>query len=570
MRRWSFLCFCAVCGVVLLVVGLLVPVHMRAVDSSVIKQAGKETTTVVEEGVSLVKEGKHGAAQMLFQTAKMENIPGSEKLEQAIAWLVSQHRNVAFFGAVEPGLETIFDKTVTNAVSIPFADFLIRFENREKVLNLMQDSSHPLVRELLLSRGQTNTIFFPPALSSSGQAFDAAVCVCGLLAASGHMSKELATTLFQSALEANYARKTERLELVLMDLLSLAHHLNWNQLETFTSTIKDPETLRLLASQVRKAKEQLPILFSAVVISEKPDAVSKYVALYSKSGLQDLGTSMSFGQGSLLELLRRNQRLVHSEFVAQTSQAPFFGGYFKFLFECCWQLPMMALAAKWIFIVLAGFLMSEVLFHFKPLQKLPGAAVSGKDYHFVCGFLFALGFLLVVLMLSEPFLAQGGQKVESTFRLRLPVQSGLASAGTSGARALTTIMNKPSLDLESLMILLLFFVLQALLYTACLRKLSEIRRQNVEPQLKLKLLENEDHLFDAGLYLGFVGTIISLIVASLGVAKLSLMAAYSSTSFGIIFVSIFKIFHLRLLRRNLLLEIEGSRNRPSASDVKPS
>jgi hypothetical protein len=32
------------------------------------------------------------------------------------------------------------------------------------------------------------------------------------------------------------------------------------------------------------------------------------------------------------------------------------------------------------------------------------------------------------------------------------------------------------------------------------------------------------------------------------------MAAYSSTSFGIIFVSIFKIFHLRPYRRQLLLE----------------
>ena len=75
--------------------------------------------------------------------------------------------------------------------------------------------------------------------------------------------------------------------------------------------------------------------------------------------------------------------------------------------------------------------------------------------------------------------------------------------------------------------------------------------------MKLKLLENEDHLFDAGLYLGFVGTIASLIIASMGFVKFSLMAAYSSTSFGIIFVVIFKIFHLRLARRKLLLAAEA-------------
>jgi hypothetical protein len=38
--------------------------------------------------------------------------------------------------------------------------------------------------------------------------------------------------------------------------------------------------------------------------------------------------------------------------------------------------------------------------------------------------------------------------------------------------------------------------------------------------------------------------------------KFSLMAAYSSVAFGIIFVVIFKIFHLRPARRKLLLEAE--------------
>jgi hypothetical protein len=165
--------------------------------------------------------------------------------------------------------------------------------------------------------------------------------------------------------------------------------------------------------------------------------------------------------------------------------------------------------------------------------------------------LFALGFLLVVLLLSEPFLAQDSQRVEFPFRLRVPTMGSVVSAGTTGAAR--SIMNQ-----LSLLTLLLFFVLQGLIYTACLFKLAEIRRQNLTSRLKLKLLENEDHLFDAGLYLGFAGTIISLIPVSLGVIQPSLMAAYSSTSFGIIFVSAFKIFNLRPLRRKLLLEAEAA------------
>ena len=44
------------------------------------------------------------------------------------------------------------------------------------------------------------------------------------------------------------------------------------------------------------------------------------------------------------------------------------------------------------------------------------------------------------------------------------------------------------------------------------------------------------------------------------------MVAYSSTSFGILFVSFFKIFNLRPARRKLLLEAEAAEN-PQPSDA---
>src|SRR5260370_32406684 len=49
-------------------------------------------------------------------------------------------------------------------------------------------------------------------------------------------------------------------------------------------------------------------------------------------------------------------------------------------------------------------------------------------------------------------------------------------------------------------------------------------------RIKLRLLENEDHLFDAGLYLGFVGTIISLILVSVGVIKQPSLRSEEHTS----------------------------------------
>jgi hypothetical protein len=147
--------------------------------------------------------------------------------------------------------------------------------------------------------------------------------------------------------------------------------------------------------------------------------------------------------------------------------------------------------------------------------------------------------------------------------LRLPTVGNAVAAGPSAIKP--AFMNQ-----LNLLTLLLFFVLQGLLYIGCLVKLAEIRRQKVPSRVKLRLLENEDHLFDAGLYLGFVGTIISLILVSLGVVKFSLMAAYSSTSFGIIFVSIFKICHLRPTRRKLVLESEMPATEPVAPAARPA
>jgi hypothetical protein len=126
------------------------------------------------------------------------------------------------------------------------------------------------------------------------------------------------------------------------------------------------------------------------------------------------------------------------------------------------------------------------------------------------------------------------------------------------------------MNTEVLITMVLFFVLQALLYVASIVKLAEIHRQSVPARMKLRLLENEEHLFDAGLYLGFLGTIVSLVLVSMGVFKQpSLMAAYSSTSFGILFVVVFKILHLRPAKRKLLMEAEAARPMEATESSRP-
>jgi hypothetical protein len=348
-----------------------------------------------------------------------------------------------------------------------------------------------------------------------------------------------------------------------MDLMSLGQRFNWGQLVAFVGKIEDAETLRLLANQVRKADAQLPVLFSAVQLSGKPADVAKYLMQFSQSGLKDLGASLQFGEGGVNEVLRRKQQLYASSFRERVvAQAPL-AAFFNFAVDYSLRKPWLALTLKWLLYLTGGFLLAVALHFARPAVSALERPLQVRGFHLARESLFALGFLLVVLLLSEPFLAQESQKVEFPFRLRLPTVGSVVPVGTAGANR--SIMNQ-----LSLLTLLLFFVLQALIYTACLVKLAEIRRQKMSPRLKLKLLENEDHLFDAGLYLGFAGTIISLILVSMGIIEPSLMAAYSSTSFGIIFVSIFKIFHLRPLRRKLLLEADAATTARMAPAAEPT
>ena len=102
----------------------------------------------------------------------------------------------------------------------------------------------------------------------------------------------------------------------------------------------------------------------------------------------------------------------------------------------------------------------------------------------------------------------------------------------------------------------LFLVLQFTVYVLCVIRLSAIKRTVAPAKLKLKLLENEENLFDLGLYIGLAGTVVSLILLTMGVVTASLMAAYASTLFGILFTAIVKIGHVRSYKRKLLIEAD--------------
>jgi hypothetical protein len=535
IKRWHWALACSLSGLLLLFCGLLVPAYLRAVDVNVIQRAGRDTPALTAQGQSLVNQQNLGTAWLFFQAAQAEGIPDRDIFGLAVTNAMRQHPDWLVWGN-DSGLKRLFGNE--SPAAEPFTGFIVRQKNREAALELLRVSTSPTVQELLRCRRLTSTTLFTPSQSASGQAFDMAVTTCGLLVEEGRLTTGLGDNIFKLASAANHGGSSQPLEQVLIDLMSLGRRFNWDQLVAFSGRIEDAGTLHVLADQVRDAGGQLPVLFSAVALSGQPAAVAKYVTHFSQTGLTDLGSSLRFGTGGVKELLARDQMLYRT------------GSRRHWGVDWSLRLPWLAFALKWLAYLASGFLLAVSLHFARPAVSSLEQPLQVRGFHVFRESLFALGFLLVVLLLSEPFLAQDTRKEEVSFRLHVPTTGPVVLAGF--ARNHPKIMNN-----MMLLTLLLFFVLQALIYIACLVKLAEIRRQNVTPRFKLRLLENEDHLFDAGLYLGFVGTIVSLILVSMGVIKFSLMAAYSSTSFGIIFVCVFKIFNLRPARRRLLLEAEA-------------
>jgi hypothetical protein len=550
--RWLWVALCVAGAALMLLCGWLAPIHLRAVDLALLQRAGRNSPSLVDRALALAQENRTDAARLLLQAAQAAKISDTRRLEAAIGG--HPHSDPLFPGGPE----------LSASAPEPVTALVVRLENRGRLLSYLEQTGSPAVLELLRSRDLTNTTFFAPSSSPAGQAFDAAVSLCGLLLAQNRLAPGLREAVVERAASARTRASAQSLEEILMDVMSLGQRLDWGQLAAFVQDINDPETLNLLAGRARNAGAQLPALFAAVVLSQKPDRVATYLENFSLTGLNDLAAALRYGQGGLNEMMRRNQRLYASPRRQQWTASGPLALFFRGVSDYALRVPWFALTLKWFFYMMGGFLLAAALHWARPRVAEIEKPLQVRGFHLARELLFALGFLLVVLLLSEPFLAQESQRTEFPFRLRLSLPGAVATSTTPGAKPI--VMNP-----INLFTLLLFFVLQALLYCACLVKLAEIRRQKVPARVQLKLLENEEHLFDGGLYLGFAGTIVCLILVSLNIIQGSLMAAYSSTSFGVIFVFIFKIFNLRPVRRQLLLQAEAQAAAPEpAASATPS
>jgi hypothetical protein len=285
-------------------------------------------------------------------------------------------------------------------------------------------------------------------------------------------------------------------------------------------------------------------------MSPSVQIVSDYLAQFPDSGLEDLSFGLANHQGALASVLGRQERIHRSDQRIGVLQFLPIPGLWSGVAHFSQHFPWIALLTKYLAILLGTFSLIRLAFDLMPKGALTPHIFRVEGIATLQQQILALSALGLFVLLGEPFLAQKGQTDETPLNWRFP---------TAPAAVVDKVDNMvgEKVDEMTLLALVLFFLVQAVLYALCLVKVKEIEKQKGSPRLKLKLLDNEDNMFDVGLYVGLGGTVLSLLILTLKLASVGLMAAYASTLFGIIFVSILKILHVRPVRRKLLIEAEA-------------
>lgn len=529
----------------------LMPAYIQAVDGEVLKLAGTKSQTLVDRGIVLLELEQSGPAALLSETATKLNVPRADFLAQQLAGYQAAHPALARRGGVDPFLEQILTReagldlsTATNALQA-----FLPAESRAALFRELSESRRSGLLQILKNRQLKKTSRLPPVESAAGQPLDAAILMTGLLHQSDHLSSRLREEVEQAATAANMGESTGPIELYYLDLLSLARRLNWVQLTVLVERMNSLKEMENVVDLIRQSGERLPSLYSALMFASSTDAVVRYLQRLGIGALPDIEFAMAQGKRAYELLLDRQVAVKHMPTrEILIAHAPFDALFFGFVGMTA-RVPAAGLYFKYLFVLLGAFLLVRGAAELVPRASELEQSLQMRHFGFARQSVIAAALFMAIIAVSEPHLVDIHQPAGPAPTWNFPMASPAIVAKVT--KPLDKFMNQ--LTIASLVG---FFVIQGIIYIVCLLRLAEIRKQPISSDLKLKLLENEEALFDAGLYVGLGGTVMSLVVLALGVVKPSLMAAYTSTLFGILFVAILKIAHVRPYRRRLILETE--------------
>ncbi|MGB0585181.1 MAG: hypothetical protein ACPGQC_00330 [Limisphaerales bacterium] len=287
---------------------------------------------------------------------------------------------------------------------------------------------------------------------------------------------------------------------------------------------------------------EFPAVYAAILWSDDPDRVVQYLMTYGRPGDDWLQAALSNGHGALTELLDKQLPLS-----PWNTPAP--GAIAQFAFK----RPVLALTVKYVLMALGCFVLMRAWNSYSILTAPDHETLH--SYRLRRRALTA-ALCLTLIIISEPVFFQPVHSSEYQVAVNVP-ELGELNPEPSDTNESNTKTDMETNIILSAVIFVLFGAIQVFVFQTCVNKIREIRRGEGDPNLKLRLLENEDNLFDMGLYIGIAGTALTLAVMILMPAwNISISVAYASNIFGILCVALVKITHVRPARESLLIEAQ--------------
>jgi hypothetical protein len=527
-------------GVVLLVGSWMLPVNLKSLSPVLLREAGRGTPSLTTFGLQLVESEKPGPAALVLAAAQTVGDPQAARLATALTAVAARQKEFVAWGGWDPFLDPLFNlkENTGRTESTPVLTFFIAERARDSLRRYLANSRSLGVQAVMQTRGITRTARFVPATQPGGQPLDAVILLTALLYQGEHLSPSLQREIKRLADDAVAAHEMGELEWVYLDLLALGRRLNWIQLSELLRLTNDTRTVSEFAHLAQVAPDQLPLLYTAALFTRSADSVAAYLLAYGKPGAEDLRLALGLGQGAVQQLVLR-QVPVNRGLEASLD----FAAAFSLLH------PKLAIVAKYLGYFLGAFLLLRGLdrWLFAPLRRAAQRAGTASLLPRMQSGALALLMAFVIIITTEPFLLRAAPLSEYRVKLVIPM---LANAATPAPIPSTS--NHPTMDKSTIISIGVFALFQVVTYLACLLKISEIDKQDIPPSLKLRLMENEENLFDSGLYVGMMGTAAALVLQVVGVIEPNLLAAYSSNLFGIVCVAFVKIRHVRGYKRQLI------------------
>jgi len=526
-----------IAGLLLLAAAWIVPVNLKSVTPALLKEAGAGTPTVAKLGRQLLDREKPGPAALALAAARTLGDPQAAGLATGLDNAAHRQPELVPWGGWDPFLDPLFNlkENTGRTASTPVLTFFIAEKARANLLGYLSGSRSQGVQTLLRVRDVKQAGRFVPATKPGGQTLDAVVLLSALLYQGEHFSAPLQRELRELADTAARQNHLGELEPAFIDLLSLGRRLDWIQLTELMRVTDSVKTVGEFAQLARAASDDLPVIYSAALLTGSADRVATYLLKYGHAGVVDLKLALTLGQGATEQLLAR-------QVPVNRQPAPSFGP----VTLVALLYPKLALIAKYLGFLLGAFCvfrgLESLLFDDEDDDTVGGGLTRVKS-----GALAVLTAAMLVLG-TEPFLLKTPAPSEFQLKFSIPVLSNI-----SDPSSLTPTAPSLTMDISTLLTIGFFALLQIGMYLYCLSKIREIDRQSAPSLLKLRLMENEENLFDGGLYIGIAGTATALVLQVLGVIQPNLLAAYSSNLFGICCVALIKIRHVRPYKRTLIL-----------------